>query len=130
MVLRAPDGYRVDPDDPRAPPLDVWERMSPEERARVVDMLPSELTIEAEPSEGDLHNEATATTRFTLDAFFRRVGRKIYVSSNLGVYYPGERLFAPDVIAVRDVEPHKRMKWVVADEGKGIDLALEVHVAG
>ncbi len=40
MVLRLPDAYRIDPDDPRAPPEEVWARMSPDERERVVAMLP------------------------------------------------------------------------------------------
>jgi hypothetical protein len=35
--------YVLDADDPRAPTLDQWERMSPDERKRVVDMLPSEV---------------------------------------------------------------------------------------
>jgi Uma2 family endonuclease len=130
MVLRLPDTYIIDPDDPRAPPWDVWERMTPEERARVVEMLPSDIPLDVMPPEGDQHNKATASARFTLDAFFRRIGRRIYISSNLAVFYPGERRFAPDVIAVREVEPHDREKWVVATEGKGLDWALEVHVSG
>jgi Uma2 family endonuclease len=125
-----PDAYVIDPDDPRAPPWEVWERMSPEERAYVVEMLPSEIPLDAMPAEGDLHNKAASGARFTLDAFFRRIGRRIYISSNLPVFYPGERRFAPDVMAVRDVEPHDREKWVVASEGKGLDWALEVHVSG
>ena len=43
MVMRAPASARlwvVDPDDPRAPPDEIWEAMSPEERQRVVDSLP------------------------------------------------------------------------------------------
>ncbi|WP_437332901.1 Uma2 family endonuclease [Sorangium sp. So ce394] len=130
MVLRLPDDYRIDPEDPRAPSQETWDRMSPEQRARVVDMLPSEFTLDAAPPEGDAHSKASAGARFTLDAFFRRIGRRIYVSSNLAVYYPGERCFAPDVLAVRDVEPHDREKWVVSTEGRGIDLAIEVHVSG
>ena len=54
----------------------------------------------------------------------------MYLACELPVYYPGERMFAPDVIAVMDVEPHSRMRWVVSAEGKGLDFALEVHVAG
>lgn len=130
MVLKAPETYVVDPDDPRAPPWDVWDRMSPEERARVVEALPSEIPLEAMPAEGDQHNKAAAGARFTLEAFFRRIGRRIYISSNLPVFYPEERRFAPDVMAVRDVEPNDREKWVVATEGKGLDWALEVHVSG
>jgi Uma2 family endonuclease len=129
MVLRLPDSYRIDPADPRAPAEEIWERMSPEERARVVAMLPSELPLDALP-EGDPHNKATSGARSTLDAFFRRIGRRIYISSNLAVFYPEERRFAPDVLAVLDVEPHDRDKWVVATEGKGLDLVIEVHVSG
>ncbi|MEO5725894.1 MAG: Uma2 family endonuclease, partial [Byssovorax sp.] len=29
-----------------------------------------------------------------------------------------------------DVDPHQRTTWVVATEGKGLDLVIEVHVAG
>ena len=130
MAQPVPGGYRFDPADPRAPSEVEWERMSPEERARVVGMLPAQPTLDALPPEGDTHSKATATARSTLDSFFRRIGRKIYVSSNLAVYYPGERCFAPDVIAVRDVEARDRERWVAADEGKGIDLAIEVHVSG
>ncbi|WP_437574691.1 Uma2 family endonuclease [Sorangium sp. So ce887] len=131
MVLRLPDDYRIDPEDPRAPLQETWDSMSPEQRARVVAMLPSEFTLEAAPPpEGDTHTKAATGARFTLDAFFRRIGRRIYISSNLAVYYPGERYFAPDVLAVRDVEPHDREKWVVSTEGRGLDLAIEVHVLG
>jgi Uma2 family endonuclease len=130
VVQRLPQGYFIDPDDPRAPSEEAWARMTPEERAAVVGMLPAEVPFDLAPSEGDLHAKATATARSTLDAFFRRIGRKIYVSSNLAVYYPEEPRFAPDVLAVRDVEPHDRDKWVVATEGKGLDFVLEVHVAG
>ena len=123
--------YRVNPDDPRAPPQDIWEQLSPEERARVVDSLPSEFPAsEATPPEGDPHYEAKSRTREVLGSFFSRIGRKVYLACELPVYYPGEPMFAPDVIAVVDVEPHSRMRWMVSTEGKGVDLALEVHVAG
>ncbi|WP_438023511.1 hypothetical protein [Sorangium sp. So ce233] len=46
MVLRLPDDYRIDPEDPRAPSQEMWDRMSPEQRDRVVAMLPSEFTLE------------------------------------------------------------------------------------
>ena len=130
MVQPVSSGYRFDPADPRAPSEAEWERMSPEERARVVDMLPAQPMLSALPPEGDTHSKAAATARSTLDSFFRRIGRKIYISSNLAVYYPRERCFAPDVIAVRDVELRDRERWVVADERRGIDLAIEVHVSG
>jgi hypothetical protein len=102
--------------------------MSPLERAHVVDQLPSE--IELGPPEGDLHRVPKQRGLEALDAFFRRMGRRVYLSSELPVYYPGERLFAPDLIAVVDVDPHERMRWVVADEERGLDLALEVTLEG
>ncbi len=123
--------YRVNPDDPRAPPQEVWDQLSPEEQARIVDSLPSEFPVsEANPPEGDPHYEAKSRTREVLGSFFSRIGRKVYLACELPVYYPGETMFAPDVIAVVDVEPHSRMRWMVSAEGKGVDLALEIHVAG
>lgn len=52
--------------------------------------------------------------------FFRKIGRRVYVSSELGVFYPDEPRFAPDVLAVLDVEPGERKSWVVAQDGKGL----------
>ena len=50
-----------------------------------------------------------------VDALDRHdAGRSCDLSSELAVYYPGEKRFVPDVLAVLDVEPHDRMKWVVA----------------
>lgn len=123
--------YRVNPDDPRAPPQEIWERLSPEERARIIDSLPSEFPpSEATPPEGDVHFQAKARAREVLGSYFSRIGRKVYLACELPIYYPDEPIFAPDVIAVVDVETHPRMRWVVSDERKGIDLALEIHVAG
>jgi Uma2 family endonuclease len=95
-----------------------------------VDMLPAEVPIELQPPEGDQHWTAKASARSTLDDFFRRTGRKVYISSELAVFYPGEPRFSPDLLAVLDVELRPRTKWVVPDEGKGLDLVIEVHYAG
>ena len=130
MVQRLPTGYVFDPADPRAPAVEQWQQMPPDERARVVAMLPAEVPLELLPNEGDPHRKATRGALDALDGFFRRSGRKIYLSSGLAVFYPGERRFAPDLLAVTDVEPHERTNWVVAAEGKGLDFVIEVHVAG
>lgn len=126
----SPARYRFDPADPRAPTEEQWARMTPAERARVVAMLPAEFDLDLQPPEGDDHRKAKTKATDTLETFFKRIGRKIYVSSELGVYYPGEARFSPDILAVLDVEPHNRGKWVVADEGKGLDLVIEVHHLG
>jgi Uma2 family endonuclease len=130
MVQRLPTGYVFDPEDPRAPAVEEWERMLPDERARVVAMLPAEVPLDLLPNEGDPHRKATRGALDALDGFFRRTGRRIYLSSGLAVYYPGERRFAPDLLGVADVDPHERNSWIVGAEGKGLDFVLEVHVAG
>jgi Uma2 family endonuclease len=130
VVQPLPSGYVFDPADPRAPTVEQWERMSPEERDRVVAMLPSEVPLDLLPNEGDPHRKAKRGALDALDGFFRRTGRRIYLSSELATYYPDEPRFAPDLLAVTDVEPHERMSWMVAKEGKGLDFVLEVHVAG
>ena len=130
-MQHAPASWVVDPADPRAPPQEIWDEMTPAERQRVVDSLPSELEIsQAHPPEGDFHFEAKAAAKDTLRGYFQRIGRPVYVACELPVYYPKEPLFAPDVIAVRDVELKHRMSWTVSSEGKGLDLALEVLWAG
>lgn len=109
--------------------MEVWNELSPSERRRVVDALPSEPEATL-PPEGDPHRIPKQKALDALDAFFRKLGRRVYLSSELPVYYPGERVFAPDLMAVLDVEPGERLRWVVAEEGKGLDLALEVTLSG
>ena len=130
MVQQLPGGYVFDPADPRSPSEDQWAEMTPAQRARVVAMLPAEVPWELMPPEGDAHRAAKERATGTLDDFYRRAGRRIYISSELSVFYPNEPRFSPDVLAVLDVDPHQRSKWVVVDEGKGLDLVIEVHAAG
>lgn len=121
--------FTVDATDPRAPSQSLWDELPAEERAAVVGQLPSEWP-RTSPPEGDLHRIPKERARQTLEGHFRRIGRRVYLSSELPVYYPGEAMFAPDLIAVLDVEPHERMRWVVSAEQRGIDLALEITFEG
>jgi len=105
--------------------------MGPEERARVVESLPNEVTdAEMAMPEGDLHYLAKVETRDALLGYFTRQKRDVYIGAELPIYYPGERRFAPDLMVVLDVESHTRGKWVVSHEGKGLDWVMEVHVGG
>jgi hypothetical protein len=126
-VSQQPDPWVVDPDDPRAPPQDLWDRLNDEQRQQIIDSLPSEFPAnEAQPPEGDHHTEAVYGARTALRRFFNRGGRSIYIGTSLPVYYPARTMFSPDVMAVLDVPTHPRSSWVVSKEGKGLDLALEV----
>ncbi|PTL79055.1 Uma2 family endonuclease [Vitiosangium sp. GDMCC 1.1324] len=116
---------------PQAPSREEWERMSEVERARVVDALPGEVTWdEMAMPEGDLHSQAKMGALQALKGYFSRQQRRVYLGSELPVYYPAERRFAPDLLVVLDAETHPRNKWVVSQEGKGLDWVLEVHVGG
>ena len=121
--------YFIDPKDPRAPSQEIWDSLSDDEREQVVEALPSEIES-AYPPEGDIHRIAKDGPLGALGAYFRRIGRRVYLSSNLPVYYPDEPLFAPDLIAVLDVDPARRDRWVTSHEGRGLDLALEVLYRG
>lgn len=125
-----PPRWTIDEDDPRAPPQALWDELSERERDAIVAALPIEVPIELHPPEGDAHRKAKQRPTDALDAFFRRLGRKVYVSSELGTYYPNEPRFCPDVMAVLDVETHERDSWIVSREGRGLDLVLEVHCEG
>jgi len=121
--------YEVDLEDPRAPSEAVWEQLSSEERERVLEALPSEIE-RAEPPEGDSHSVPKYRAREELEEYYRRIGRRVYLASELPVYYPGERMFAPDLMVVFDVELHHRDHWTVSHERRGVDFALEIHVRG
>lgn len=124
-----PARYVVDLEDPRAPSQELWDTLTDEERAQILDSLPSEFPLSTVP-EGDFHWGAKVRALEMLREFYGRTKRRIYLAAEMASYYPGQRVFAPDVMAVRDVELHPRMSWVVAKEGKGIDFALEIHAGG
>ncbi|MFY0562287.1 Uma2 family endonuclease [Archangium lansingense] len=105
--------------------------MSMEERERVVESLPAEVTWdEMAMPEGDLHSEGKRHALGALRSYFKQQRRRVYVGTELPIYYPGERRFAPDLLVVLDADPHLRGKWVVSREGKGLDWVMEVHVGG
>ncbi|HEY3360197.1 MAG TPA: Uma2 family endonuclease [Polyangia bacterium] len=115
---------------PRAPSDREWAALSEVERARVVESLPAELSLEEFQPEGDPHIQAKLAAFDALRGHFGKLRRPVYLAMDLTVYYPAERRFAPDLLAVLDVDPRPRMKWVVSAEGKGLDFVLEVHVRG
>lgn len=83
--------------------------------------------------EGRPHKRAKTRTLDFLGRHFSAMGRAIYLAEEMAVLYPGEEVFTPDVLAVLDVpepEDDERLAWVVADEGKGLDLVLEVLYRG
>jgi Uma2 family endonuclease len=114
-----------------APSAEVWAALSPAQRAAVVAALPGEITYdEMAMPEGDLHFWAKIGALTALRGYFARQKRRVYLASELPVYYPGEPRFAPDLMAVLDSNDARRSKWVVSHEGKGLDWVLEVHVGG
>lgn len=113
-----------------APSQEEWDRLTPAERQEVLDQLPPEVTDAETMPEGDRHFKAKVRALDTLRGYFERTRRRIYLAAELPTYYPRAPRFAPDVLAVLDVEAHDRDKWVVSAEGKGLDWVLEVHVGG
>jgi hypothetical protein len=55
--------YVLDPEDPRAPTEAQWERMSLEQRERVVAMLPPDVPLEAERRAAALEEKLEAEQR-------------------------------------------------------------------
>ena len=127
MPSAAALAWTLDPDDPRAPSIEEWERMSHAQRAWVIESLPSEFpaTEECLP-EGTLHYEAVSGAREALRTHFGKLGRKICIEANMAVYYPREAMFSPDVMVVLDADDHPRNSWIVHAEGKGLDLCIEM----
>jgi Uma2 family endonuclease len=112
------------------PTVEAWRAMSPAAREqfvlRVLDALSDPWVT---MSEGRPHKRAKTQALDRLGLYFRSVGRDVYLGEEMAVLYPGETPFTPDLLAVLDVpepEDDMRMAWVVADEGRGLDLVIEV----
>ena len=116
---------------PQAPSQEDWDAMTDAQRDAVVDSLPNTVTdAEMSPPEGDQHFKAKIRALDAISGFFQRQGKSIYLACELPVYYPRTPRFAPDLLAVRDVDPHERSKWVCSAEGRGLEFVLEVHFGG
>jgi Uma2 family endonuclease len=115
---------------PTTPTVEVWRTMSPAEQldfqVRVLDALDATADV---MGEGRPHKKAKSRTIDALGLHFKATGRAVYLAEEMAVLYPGVEAFTPDIFAVLDVEEpeeDERMAWVVADEGKGLDLVIEV----
>lgn len=113
-----------------APTEDEWRAMAHSARedflVRILDALSDPA---AAMSEGRRHKKAKSRVIDALGLHFGTIGRAVYLAEEMAVLYPGEAVFTPDVLVVVGVtepEDDARMAWVVADEGKGLDLAIEV----
>lgn len=120
---------------PIAPSAERWQSMTQEERSVFLETSLAALQHEASlMAEGRPHSTSKITALQVLRDFYDRIGRKIYLASELPVVYPSERVFAPDLMVVLDVEDtwqdDERMAWVVASEGRGLDLVMEILHAG
>ncbi len=104
--------------------------MGPAERERFLIQVNDALSDpQRTMSEGRPHKKAKSRAADMLGLHFKTMGRVIYLAEEMAAVYPGMEVFTPDVLAVLDVEQpedDERMAWVVADEGRGLDLALEV----
>ncbi|WP_159397072.1 Uma2 family endonuclease [Sorangium cellulosum] len=104
--------------------------MSPAERERLLVKVVDALSDPRRAmSEGRPHHKAKSRAIDMLTLHFGSTGRTIYLAEEMAVLYPGEEPFVPDILAVLDVpqpEDDPRMAWVVAEEGVGLSLVLEV----
>lgn len=124
----------VPPAIPVTPTEAEWRALSPAEREAFLVRVNAALSEAALlMGEGRPHWDAKLALLDALGLFFRTVGRSVYLAAEMSVLYPGEVAFCPDILAVADV-PHtvddQRMAWVVSDEGRGLDLAIEILHGG
>ncbi|MBM4321308.1 MAG: Uma2 family endonuclease [Deltaproteobacteria bacterium] len=123
------------PEEPRALTTEEWQSMSPREQQAFLKRVNAILTEQAWLSpEARAHGRAKNAALDRLGQHFSRLGTRIYLADEMAVHYPGEAVFVPDILAVLDVEDpgdeDERLAWVVADEGRGLDLVLEVLYRG
>ena len=113
-----------------APTVEEWRAMAPAARQALLERINASLSDPVRAmTEGRRHKKAKTRALDALGLHFGAIGRTMYLAEEMAVLYPGEPVFSPDLLAVADVaepEDDARMAWVVADEGKGLDLVLEV----
>lgn len=120
------------------PTWDEWQALTPAgQEARVRDLI---LDLEAEEiaeletmAEGEPHHDACDGIRDTLRSFLQGRKSTLYVALGIPVIYPGVRSFSPDIMAVSEVPltaQQPRTAWHVLEEGRGLDLVIEVHHCG
>lgn len=123
------------PSRPRTPDDATWAALSPEARERWLDEAQSALIAEHRLSpEGRLHRGNKQRAHAALERWFSGMGRKVYLGVEEAVFYPEAEPFCPDLFAVMEVEDPgpeaDRRRWVVREEGRGIDFVLEIIVHG
>ena len=116
------------------PTAAAWRALTPLERQAFIEHVHAVLSDPAlTMTEGRPHWDAKLDLLDALGLFYRTTGRAMYLAAEMAVLYPGELAFSPDVLAVADlanVQGDSRMAWIVADEGRGIDVAIEILHAG
>lgn len=123
---------------PVGPKWEEWQALTPAgQQARMRDLIPD---LEAEEiaeletlAEGEPHHEACVSIRDTLRPFLQGRKSMLYVAQGIPIIYPGARSFSPDIMAVSEVPltaQKPRTAWHVLEEGRGLDLVIEVHHCG
>jgi Uma2 family endonuclease len=107
--------------------------MTPAERDREEERILGVLDEYREAmSEGTRHSRPKINAYKDLGDHFSRVGRRVFLATELAVLYPAHPVVVPDLLAVMDAaEPEReRESWRVVEEGRGIDLVLEFRNLG
>jgi Uma2 family endonuclease len=121
---------------PDVPDADTWRAMTEAQKHAFLvvcmEYFEEEAMLMAEGlmAEGRPHSSAKSRVLDVLRRHFQRTNRQIYVAPELMVLYPREKPINPDIIAVLGVpdpgEDDRRLCWSVVDEGRGVDLIIEV----
>ena len=131
MTLSIPPWDSEAPTRVRAPTQAAWDAMSEPERAAVVASLPSWVDIEESGAmQGDKHRTANQRAERTLTSHFAAADPEMYITAEMGTYFPGEERVVPDLMAVPGGGAGQRLTWVVTREAKRPAWVLEILVAG
>jgi Uma2 family endonuclease len=131
MTLSIPPLAPTRSKDAVAPTQAEWDRMTSAEREAAVASLPTWVDIEeCGAVEGEEHQDARWIIGGTLRPHFAETDPLMYVSGEMGVFFPGERRVIPDLFAVPGAGTAKRVSWIVTKEGRRPQWFLEITVHG
>lgn len=104
MTLSIPPLAPARSKDAVAPTQAAWDRMTPAEREAAVASLPTWVDIEeCGAVEGEEHQEARRIVGETLRPHFAEADPSMYVTGEMGVFFPGEPRVIPDLLDRKSV---------------------------
>ena len=124
-------GWELDPENPKAPSIEAWGRMTEAQHLLVDSWLMAWLNDRRDESmQSVLHNSASEAISAVLRAHLKRKGVSAYVGLDIMTHFPSGEIAGPDVMVVLGPDGIPSRSWHVGIDGKLPNVCFDVFVHG